>query len=728
MAGITICQSVLERISHSHLDCPICSNRFKHPKLLDCLHSFCTECLEGLRQTHDPDSPTLVCPICRKETRLSKDGVSALGNNFSLMALVEEFNRQEELLRVLRSKVRCQQCDSMEEVVFKCTDCDHFMCLKCKEVHEQLENSENHRLVAISDPSIGKYPIGKTPQRQRSEEVRCKKHGDLFHFYCNTCQVLVCTACTALDHHSPEHDFVEVSSAEESCRKELQDLLCRVKRSKKETQDAMDLTDMALCKLKAAANQVVTEITEAANREVDKVRQREVALKRRVGQIDQDRSAVYDRSFVGYCAQLQHADKTITRVCELLEGCTSLELLAQKQTIQSTLRAAADKYSPPKLDELFFGTFNFQSKEIPQNFGQFVLSKWKLRVEFGAGGDVTTSFQMAQEVSTFADGDILTADADKNKVTVHDPKGQFKCYFDGKTDQSEKCLKVPSSISVNHQDDRLFVVDGPVVKVFNQEQMHLYNFAPSLAGVCCEHEAGLKSVDDSRDTTEKIAEISTARQEALNLNTEPEAGTMGASEPVAAVGSELVAEVGSKATSDVKTEAVTKYIASCLAVADSLVALGVETKKVISLHNLDGSPIRTLPADLVEDNLAINKTKELIFTNYRRSRLVSMDLYGNKVFSVETTHKGKLVKPMGVCCEGHSNIYVAVHLGLGRGEGEIHHYDNEGRKVGHIIQSLYNPLGLALTPRGELVVADKNSVKIFQKVKCNTEISDLTYV
>ncbi|XP_022104071.1 uncharacterized protein LOC110986484 [Acanthaster planci] len=749
MAGVTI-ESVLERISQGHLDCPICSNRFKQPKILECLHSFCTHCLEDLCQAGDPNSPALVCPTCRKETRLSKDGVSALRNNFPLTALVEEFNKQEELLRVLKAKDKREQCNSKEEVVSKCTDCDHFMCVKCKQTHEQLESTRGYKVVATSDVLTGTRITQETPRSNEHDETRCENHGDLVHFYCNTCDLLICTTCTVLDHCCPEHDFVDISLAEETCKQEVQVLLHEVEHCKREIQDALELTEIALCRLKATASQAVSEITDMANREVDRVRQREIMLKKKVAEIDQERSAQLEKSLVGYCGQLQRADKTVHRIHELLEAGNSLKILSQKQGILSTLKNVAGEHSPPKLDELVFETFDFHAKEVPHTFGQFVLSKWKLRAEFGAEAGKVNSFLMVQEINIFANGDIVTVDADQNKVSVHDSNGHFKYHFGGKADKSEQSLNVPSRISVSHPDNRLFLVDGRVVKVFNSEQAYLYSFTPSMHKMHSEYEAGLyKSTDDTRHTGERTAELSRECTEArspnrvASANKEMEGASETRPELVAEVGSDLKTEVGcyvgedvdmrlenvqSQATSDVQPEAPSKcmycYALSCLAISENIVAIGDEESKMISLHSLDGSLIRTLPANLIEDNLAINDSKELVFTNYQESRLESMDLYGNKVFSVTTTHRGKLVKPTGVCCEGRWSIY----LGLGRGTGEIHHYDNEGRKVGCIIQQLCNPLGLALTPASELAVADKNSIKIFQKVKCYTEINHVTYV
>ena len=80
------------------LECSICFNRFREPKLLDCYHTFCLKCLCELRASQHLRCTKIVCPLCRRETTLKKKDVASLPNNFDMMALVEEFKKQEQLL------------------------------------------------------------------------------------------------------------------------------------------------------------------------------------------------------------------------------------------------------------------------------------------------------------------------------------------------------------------------------------------------------------------------------------------------------------------------------------------------------------------------------------------------------------------------------------------------------------------------------------------------------
>jgi len=59
------------------LECPICLEVLKDPRLLDCIHSFCLKCLE--RYCRDSvEGDDMPCPLCKHEFHIPKDGVAGL--------------------------------------------------------------------------------------------------------------------------------------------------------------------------------------------------------------------------------------------------------------------------------------------------------------------------------------------------------------------------------------------------------------------------------------------------------------------------------------------------------------------------------------------------------------------------------------------------------------------------------------------------------------------------
>ncbi|XP_071795878.1 uncharacterized protein [Asterias amurensis] len=142
-------------------------------------------------------------------------------------------------------------------------------------------------------------------------------------------------------------------------------------------------------------------------------------------------------------------------------------------------------------------------------------------------------------------------------------------------------------------------------------------------------------------------------------------------------------------------------------------------RKVISLHNKDGSTISTIHHDAIgvigsPSFLSVNSKERLIFTNPYEMKLVCLDFMGNEVFNISTSLDGKTVFSTGVCCDDAGDIYACIVRK--NGDGDLHHYDASGEHIGCLARGLYGALGMTFTPTGDLIVAALHSVKILHRV------------
>lgn len=80
---------------HMDVECPICYQEYnsynKCPRMLECLHVFCTECLQRIqlcpfdsRDRHSP--PAIPCPLCRHLTFLETGDALSLPCNSRILA------------------------------------------------------------------------------------------------------------------------------------------------------------------------------------------------------------------------------------------------------------------------------------------------------------------------------------------------------------------------------------------------------------------------------------------------------------------------------------------------------------------------------------------------------------------------------------------------------------------------------------------------------------------
>ena len=105
-------------------ECSLCLERFKDPRILACIHTFCKSCLERyLNEKFGAAIPGRIfdCPLCRAGLRLPNGGVDAIQKNFYL----EEPSKSNFTACSLHPE---------EDLRFYCRVCDVAICRDCKVV------------------------------------------------------------------------------------------------------------------------------------------------------------------------------------------------------------------------------------------------------------------------------------------------------------------------------------------------------------------------------------------------------------------------------------------------------------------------------------------------------------------------------------------------------------------------------------------------------------------
>lgn len=186
----------------NNLKCYLCLEEFKDPRLLNCHHSFCKECLDGYITTCCEDG-VLECPLCESEMKVPRKGARALRRNYF-------YQLQEQSIGEF-----CQVCGEEEEAKNHCIECNQDFCPSCVKSHAGMTATREHHLLKVGQ-SASKQQIKHT--------LYCKTHPEERLLYqCNVCKDLVCQHCNATTHKQHASNYVK--DVADSNRTKLKDIV-----------------------------------------------------------------------------------------------------------------------------------------------------------------------------------------------------------------------------------------------------------------------------------------------------------------------------------------------------------------------------------------------------------------------------------------------------------------------------------------------------------------------
>ena len=125
----------------NHISCSVCLEVYTDPHILRCLHTFCYQCIQGVKQGNQ-----VQCPECRQYTDVSEvkkdfkmDSLIAI----NIHALHKDDNPQETV---------CDLCeDSTKPVQSFCTNCEECLCANCSKAHGKSKATKDHKLIQFAD-------------------------------------------------------------------------------------------------------------------------------------------------------------------------------------------------------------------------------------------------------------------------------------------------------------------------------------------------------------------------------------------------------------------------------------------------------------------------------------------------------------------------------------------------------------------------------------------------
>ena len=81
----------LERLRERLLQCAVCMDEYKDPRILPCHHTLCFECIENVLHSNASASRIFFrCPQCRTDVYVPRGGITDFPINFYIISLQDE--------------------------------------------------------------------------------------------------------------------------------------------------------------------------------------------------------------------------------------------------------------------------------------------------------------------------------------------------------------------------------------------------------------------------------------------------------------------------------------------------------------------------------------------------------------------------------------------------------------------------------------------------------------
>ena len=331
-----VAEEALKKVA-ARLECGICLDQYKDPKLLPCFHVFCKQCLERLVQKRGGQS-VLQCPNCRRTTALPLQGVSGLQSDFHANHL---FEIQDTLAKVKEpQKIECEKCKKSTATGF-CRDCGKFVCDKCTEIHQTWEEYNTHQIVTIQ--SVQADAASFIPPKKKV--LYCQKHKEkLLEIFCDTCNELICSNCTIRLHQGHQYDVASDTFTKH--KQEITDQLKPIKRHQATVNTALHSFDARSKEIQDQRETNQADIHKRINELQQVLEQRRTEL---IGQLDQ----LTQHKLKTLAAQRDQVDLLHTQLAsclEYVEGSlktgTQEEILGMKGSLLQQIKQLTGDFNP----------------------------------------------------------------------------------------------------------------------------------------------------------------------------------------------------------------------------------------------------------------------------------------------------------------------------------------------------------------------------------------------
>ena len=359
------------------LTCAVCLDAFKEPKLLQCFHVFCKDCLQRLVVQGQQGQLSLRCPNCRQSTILppTATDVSSLQSAFHIHHLLEIQDALQKLKQP--NKVKCDRCKTPRLATSYCRDCGQFICEVCSTVHNDWDTFAKHEVVALEKLE------SKVKELDALKKVTlyCSMHqGKELELYCETCEELICHNCTVSKHCRPEHKYDLVTDTFEKHKSDITTSLQPVDQQLDAYSNAKEHVRLRLVELDDQEAAVEASIRQEAQHLHKVIEERTAELIGRLHQLTKTKK----KNLAAQNDELETAETKLAScqsfVRDSLRTGSQGEVMKIKATITKQVKEMTSNFKPDILTPCETADVKFVSSPLPitsmlQQFGRVVVQQ-----------------------------------------------------------------------------------------------------------------------------------------------------------------------------------------------------------------------------------------------------------------------------------------------------------------------------------------------------------------
>ncbi len=408
-------ESALEMLS-TQLTCSVCLDTYRDPKILPCLHVFCTTCLERLVSR---DGTSLTCPNCRKETQLFREGVSGLQCPFYINHL---FVVRDTLEKANDARLECQHC-SKEKAPGSCRNCREFYCEPCIEVHKKWKGFTSHTNTTTEEIQAEalNFVSAKTA-------MACTTHPDKpVKIYCETCKELICQYCIVKTHRDHEYGLVR------DCFPKHRDAITA---SLQPVIRQLDVVKQGIAEMDARSIRLAEQVQSAKQGTEGQIDQLHIALELRKGELirktdqlaEQASKSLHDQRHSYELIQTQ-LHGCLEYVEESLRTRSQEEILSIEKQVIEIVKLMASEFNPgdyqPEPEQAIHCSQNHEKlAEACLGFGEVELRPSTTYTSIhDIQAQTIETVKEPQGLAITQTGELLVADLSANCVRVLDRSG-----------------------------------------------------------------------------------------------------------------------------------------------------------------------------------------------------------------------------------------------------------------------------------------------------------------